>query len=418
MTVLDRQNLEKILAAQMEFTSEYYSDDDFISIGNLTNTQFILIGSLSRLNTEYLLELSIADPVTGERIASYPPTNCSYDELASLAVIKDASEELLTQIGVTLTDNGKKTLHTINKSTANAETALSKGIIAQRKNTVVEALSYYYDAVSFEPSLPEAKDRLSVISAEITSGNIGQSVRNEIEARRSWANILDECAVFYNSHLPFEIIYNPELSQGKIDFNSETVDLSFMLKIVPSTGFKVIEDVFEGLGNTGKKNAWGFDAWPFSIESGIQNHYNVSDDFKDIRSDRPGREYIYTYYKRIPIKIELLNESGKIIGNITINANIEMGTAKALKLGTSKLSYHDLTDAIVYNPIIHPKTSVCEIHFGNINANDITDTLTIKILSVNGIGAEMSENGSNIKISTGTVNKPLIGSYHVFNRNR
>jgi hypothetical protein len=48
MTLIDRQNLEKILAEQSQSLSGNYSDNDYIRIGQLTNSRYILAGSISK----------------------------------------------------------------------------------------------------------------------------------------------------------------------------------------------------------------------------------------------------------------------------------------------------------------------------------------------------------------------------------
>ncbi len=110
MTVLDRQNLDAILNEQMESHSGYYSESDYIKIGNLTNTQYVTAGSLIKTGGGYILEMSVSDAEKGERIASFPPKNCSLDDLQSTSIMKEIAESLLEQLGVKLTDLGKTAL--------------------------------------------------------------------------------------------------------------------------------------------------------------------------------------------------------------------------------------------------------------------------------------------------------------------
>ncbi len=110
MTVLDRQNLDAILNEQMESYSGYYSESDYIELGNLTNTQYITAGSLIKTGGGYILEMSVSDAEKGERIASFPPKNCSLDDLQSTAIMKEIAASLLEQLGVKLTELGKTAL--------------------------------------------------------------------------------------------------------------------------------------------------------------------------------------------------------------------------------------------------------------------------------------------------------------------
>jgi TolB-like protein len=110
MTVIDRQNLDRILGEQNQSLSGNYSDTDFVSIGRLTNARFILAGTLTKTAGGFMLELAVSDAQTGVRTASFTPRNCTLDELQSTSVIRQASEELLGQLGVTLTAAGKQSL--------------------------------------------------------------------------------------------------------------------------------------------------------------------------------------------------------------------------------------------------------------------------------------------------------------------
>jgi hypothetical protein len=110
MTVLDRQNLETIISAQNESYSGHFSEDDYIELGKLTNTQFIAAGSLIKTGGGFILEMSVSNAETGERIASFPPKNCSLNDLQSTSIMKDIAESLLEQLGVKITPVGKVAL--------------------------------------------------------------------------------------------------------------------------------------------------------------------------------------------------------------------------------------------------------------------------------------------------------------------
>jgi TolB-like protein len=110
MTVIDRQNLDTVMGEQKASLSGNYSDADYISIGKLTNARYILAGNLTKTSGGFMLELSVTDTETGVRKASFSPKNCSLDELQSTSIVKQAEEELLGQMGITLTAAGKQAL--------------------------------------------------------------------------------------------------------------------------------------------------------------------------------------------------------------------------------------------------------------------------------------------------------------------
>jgi len=339
ITIIDRQNLETVLSEQTQSLSGIYSDEEYISIGKLVNARYILSGSVSRTINNYFLELAVIDIESGIRIASYSPKPVSLPMLENLTAIKSASAELLGQLGANLTEIGLKSLNSVeNTERIRAETALSKGIEAQRSGTIMEALTLYYEAANFDSSLIEAVSRSSQITTNIRSGNIGENVRNEIQQRNAWLKVLQEAASYFSQQPPFEILYNTELSTGKIDFNKGVVDISFEAGLVASAaGYKVIKDLKQGLEKTGKSTDWGFKNWPVSGEAAIFN--------KDI-----------TNFK---IKASLLDEKEQIIG---VAEN----------------------EFIVKNDL----SFVCDLKnmtFKSVDANKISDNLKIAFTSINNI---------------------------------
>jgi TolB-like protein len=342
MKVLDRQNLDKVIA---EGESGYYENEsNFAQLGASADVRYLLTGSLQKTGSGFMLQLGVVEAANGESRAAYSG-NCTAAQLDNLSAIKTASADLLAQLGVTLTDAGKTGLLGATASNVAAETALAKGITAQRSGTVVEAMSYYYEAAKFDPGLAEAASRNSVLTAEITSGNIGQNVRNDIQRRAAWVKTLDEAAAFFKEHPPYEIIYDPALTQGRIDYAKETADISFRTIIIGTTGLKIIDDLGQGLNKTGKSSEWriGVD----SIWEAIPGVYNIT--------------------------ATLLDENGEAIGSATGRLNINKNV--------------DFSDG---------RTTIT---FANVDANKITDKLTVSINGVNGINAKAAGERGYISIS-------------------
>ncbi|MDR1221165.1 MAG: hypothetical protein LBK73_16395 [Treponema sp.] len=150
MKVIDRQNLEKVIA---EGETGYYADEsNFVQLGAVANVRYILNGALQKTGSGFSLQLKITEAASGASKAAYTGA-VSAAELENLTGIKKASGDLLSQLGVSLTDAGKTALLGVSASNAQAETALARGITAQRSGTVIEAMSYYYEAARFDPSL-------------------------------------------------------------------------------------------------------------------------------------------------------------------------------------------------------------------------------------------------------------------------
>jgi len=162
ISVLDRERLDKQYA---ELLSGYYDDNAQagLDLGHLTPTDYIMGGNITRTATGYALQMQITKTADKMTVASYSGT-CTFVELDNLTGIRRASLELLQKMGVTLTALAQgELIKAETENRVNAQTALARGITAQQRGTVVEALTNYYQAASFDPSLIEAASRASTI---------------------------------------------------------------------------------------------------------------------------------------------------------------------------------------------------------------------------------------------------------------
>ncbi|MFP3040570.1 formylglycine-generating enzyme family protein [Treponema primitia] len=360
ITVLDRQNMDRILDEQNLSVGGNFSDDDYIKIGNFTNTQYILAGNLTKINAGYILDLGISDAESGERKFSYPPRNCTAAEIQSGKAAADAVEDLLVQMGVTLTEAGKAELHKMaRQETVDAEVVLSKGITAQKSGTVVEALSYYIQAAGLDPASAEAASRLNILSANVSSGNIGADARNEIAWRRSWLGRLQELEQYVgnyvNANPPVYLVYSTDLQQGAINWQNETLPISFTISLNPDRSWfdtitRVITTVDEGLQTTGKAASWG-------LAIGQERQKSA----------------------RFAVVAELLNDQGVSIGRqeIVLNWSAKIGKSYNLTADRGKA-----------------------VTFPAVKADLITDKLSIRITSIDGTAAETAARTKGINIIT------------------
>jgi hypothetical protein len=300
LSVMDRENLDNVYD---ELLSGYYDDSNEagLDLGHLTSTDYLMNGTITKTATGYALQMQITKTTDKMTAASYSGT-CTFAELDNLSGIRRVSLDLLQKMGVELTDIAKTDLTGAAKANhVNAQTALAQGITAQQGGTVVEALSYYYQAAAFDPSLLEAASRASVISATISSGNIGENVRNDIQRRREWLKILEEAENYFKEHLPWEIIYHPALNQGNIDYTREVIDLSFYLEVKPTDGFKTINTILSGLAATGKATEWNMKFWPLSSTVFVDRITSRDPNWGPVRSGDD--MYNRNVYKKVSIVV-------------------------------------------------------------------------------------------------------------------
>jgi hypothetical protein len=183
-------------------------------------------------------------------------------------------------------------------------------------------------------------------------------VRNDIQARAAWVKTLNEAAAFFKVHPPYEIVYDPKLTQGKVDYAKETVAMSFEATIIGTTGFKIIRDLDQGLKKTGRSGEWGISV--NSIYEAIPSKYALS--------------------------ATLTNEDGERIGKADVSF-YPLNGGVSDRYGHS-LPYYDFSNRNA------------TVTFQGVNANKITDKLTVTITEINGMSPKTAGDRGYIRIST------------------
>jgi hypothetical protein len=373
ITLIDRQNLERIIAEQNLAANGRYSDRDFVKIGSLTNAQCFLFGTIQKMSGGlYALQLTVTGSSTGDIKATFMKTG-ALARIENGALINEASAELLTQLGVRLTDAGRQSLLAGSVAAVRAETGLAKGITAQAGGETVEALFNFTQAASFDPSGLEALARLSTLSSSISGGSLSERIVNDIQARDRWLAVFKDTARFFNEHPPFEITFDPALIQeGKTDYAKRTANLAMRVALAPSeAGFAALNALLEGLEKTGKRADWGFNGWPL-LEL----------------SPKAADAVVFGGKRSLSFKmdIELFNDKGKSLAksSVTLDSGIlpfsSGNTSVAAPGGVSALA-----------------------KFLNVKADDLTPVLTISISAVNGIPAAKLNDSGYMKIDAGNI---------------
>jgi hypothetical protein len=376
ITLIDRQNLDRIIDEQNIAADGRYSDNDYVTIGNLTNAQYFLFGVIQKLSGErYSLLLSVTGSGSGETKAYSVKSGTLAQLEGSGEIINQISADLLSQLGVKLTEDGRRDLLAGSASTVKAEAGLARGITAQAGGLQVEALFNYTQSIAFDPSQIEAVTQLNLLSSSISGGSISERIVNDIQARNRWLEVFKEATLFYNDHPPFEIIFDPNLMLiGKIDYVKNTANLGMRIALQPSeAGFAALNALLEGLDKTGKREDWGFSGWPLL----------------DISPRTPGtvvfngkRSFSYR------VEIALLNEENKTLSKNSIT--LDTGTIP-FSPGSGRVLPPDGVFNIVY--------------FNNVKAVDLTPTLTIMITSVNGIPSRDINASGYMKVGVGDLEK-------------
>ena len=360
MTLFDRVNNQR---QYDELLSGIYSDDDQAGwdLGHLTSTDFMLLGNITRTSTGYVLQLTVNRNRDKTTVASYSGA-VSIVELDNLVGVRRASLDLLQKMGVQLTAQARTELtRAATADHVNALTAMAQGISAQRQGTEVAALTYFFQAAAFDASLTEAVSRTNVLSTNISTGNIGANVRNDIAWRSGWVEKLTETETFLNNMLmdtsPQRSIWyttNIQEQERSRDYTRETTELNIEAAlhthaVFPISVQRTVQAVYDGLQTTERAQAWGLNYWP---QRGVTNTNPFNRGWGGM----------------IAVAFEVINEQGNVIGRQTVEMD-------------SRYSYNGTS-------LSGPGTAFTTVRFTGVSAHAISDRLNIRIASINGLPPE------------------------------
>ena len=364
ISILDWERLDDIY---VKLVNEAYDDNADakrdVVLGRLAPTSHFLTGNITKTKTGYNIKVNITATADKMTVATYSGT-FNFAELDNLTGVRRASLELLQKVGVELTEKARQELAgAADANQISAQTALARGVTAHRAGTEVAALSYYYQAASFDPALKEAVKRSSITAANISSGNIGADLRNDILWRKNWVARLKETEEAYYAMIgatdpPFTLTYFTDIKTENVNYKTETADLSINTYLSPNRAwFAAMEQalgaakaVYDGLEATNRKKDWGLARWPYEGVSDKNPFYHP-------------RKY------NIEVVFRLVDQEEQVIGSRTIELNPEF-SIKHTDDGRF------VVDATGYGIGI--------INFEGVRANDISDNLTIRVATVNG----------------------------------
>jgi len=370
ISVLDRVSLDRVITETLDLT--YEDDFDVVSLGHVAQVGYMMTGTIMKTSSGFSLQINVTDTTPqAKTVASYSGT-CTAADLDNHSAIRQASLELLTQMNVRLTSRARNELGRAGtQESINSQAALARGVTAQREGAEVAALSYFLQATSFDPSLAEAETRLKSVSASITGGNMGAGVSNDMQWRNQWIARLRETEDFLAQYLrestAFYLVYPSSSDQWEVEYERDSITLSVELSSLPEpTWFEAINQlsstVRSGLLSTGRADAWRLN-WPAQTQTMPSPFANANN----------------TY----PVIVEIINSRGASLGRQTVN----------LRFGWF---IHDGQEqSATIRPYLQLGTKAA---FRGISANAVTDTLSIRIVSINGKPADTSASQMGIRV--------------------
>jgi hypothetical protein len=337
-----------------------------MDLGHLTPPDYYLNGTIIKTNRDYVLQFDIIR--SDDKFIEAPYSGrCTFGELENnYTGIRRAFLELLSKMGIEPTERTRTELtKDARPQTVMAQTADARGYTADWNNRTAEAALYYTQAAVIDPSMLQTASRASTLTANIASGDIGASTREQLQQYDDWLALLKETEeTIYklidtaSTNPPYTLYYSTGIQWGDINFQTRRRDahlemnlrgLGYWFDSVRIAAQSVYGAVYDGLNRTGYKDRWGFGNWP---NSGVtrRNPFGTS------------------WRHDINVVFELVNDQGKSIGRQTYSRRTEYSPRR--DGNQVSISYRE--------------DDYATVTFSAIQAADISDQLTIRIVSVNG----------------------------------
>jgi len=279
ITIVDTHNAKKVAAAQRRDESASFSEAETVEAGNFAVAKNVLLVSVIGKNTSYSVSVRINDKEKNVSIAAFSNPNCSYEDLESGKALKEAVADLLSQLNVSLTDEGKKSLLAVEsvagKTSITAQKLVAQGNIAQQKGSNIEALSYYIQAASSDDTLDRAIKVASESSKSIAAGDFGTQARNLIQRRNDFKNLIEKATESFQKNIPYYVVYEPQVEMGKVNYEKETFDIHVKVACVKDMQKeKIYRNILKAYENEPDSKNWGLRDAVYSIFPAV--NYNLT----------------------------------------------------------------------------------------------------------------------------------------------
>jgi TolB-like protein len=232
MTVLDRSNETLSRAEQQQSLSGDYSETDYIRIGNITNSKYIVAGSILKVSETYTVSFRINNVETNEIQATFSK-QYTYQDIEKGLAAKEAARELLFGMGVELTADGEATLLAITETQVRSTAQLARGMTAEKNGNIVEALAFLSDALDTNTTRTEANRHIQTFFVNISTSNIRDRINYASTQKEKWEKIFADLKIYIRENLPI-FIYD----FSKVEDTINTTIKNVRFKVSP--GIKVV----------------------------------------------------------------------------------------------------------------------------------------------------------------------------------
>ena len=278
MTVLDRKNEDLIIAQQELSETGLYSEENAVEIGQMTNAQYVVVGSIQKLSASYECNFRVNETATNE-IRSASISRHSLADMESGVAVRQIVQELFGGLGIQLTKAEQTALQKKNDLESTSITMLAKGAQAQAAEDYIQAVLYYNQVEgAFQQEAQDSTTRMLSVTQENLTVRQRQQY-NQIQ-RAKWEKILKDLQTYLDENLWIGVYHDPLIvEETNVSMSTVSYEIPSVIKIFPKreaviVAKKVLEEWYKVKNNPDNK-VWtsGFYSsigrWRYEITVGL-----------------------------------------------------------------------------------------------------------------------------------------------------
>lgn len=343
-------------AEQERSESGFYSEENAVEIGKMTNANLVAAGSVQKIADSYELNFRVNDTETNEVKAAFN-SRYSLSQMQDGTAVNETTRAILEGLGVELTDSERAALEKTNKLQNSSAMNLAKGSAAEKNGNLFDAL-LAYTQVDGNLKTEAQSNVKQMLNGDISGLSVTEKIRKYEEESEKWNKVFDAWYDYLKSGNWFFCVYDFSNVQDKVDFKSSGTSVDFTI----TPGVKIVP----------KREA-------------VLLHKQIFDSWEAVRSQPENKEWVKgvrtsstmaTNRASIEVQVDLMNEYGVVIDKVTYSfyfAFTEFFESEWSFFKTSKiLTQHNYYDAVDFKQVL----------FRRIDAKNITDTITPAISKV------------------------------------
>lgn len=230
MTVLDRKNESLAVAEQERSESGFYSEENAVQIGKMTNANLVAAGNVQKIAGDYELNFRVNDTETNEIKAAFN-SRYSLSQMQDGTAVNETAAALLEGLGIELSESERAKLAQTNKTENNSSMNLAKGNIAEQNGNYIDALLLYSEV----PGAKATENIHKLFNGTVDTTNIQARISYYNKQKEKWNVIFSQLRDYMSENAAF-IVYDFSDVKDSINMNLNKVSFTITpgVKCVPN----------------------------------------------------------------------------------------------------------------------------------------------------------------------------------------